>query len=113
MSRRKPARLALADGTVFTGVAFGAEATRAGEVVFNTAHSGYQEVITDPSYSGQIVCMTYSLQGNYGVTAEDEIAIAGLSCPATDHDWISRRVWLGVRRWWWNRIWYHDDVISR
>ena len=72
MDRRKPARLALADGTVFTGTAFGAETSRAGEVVFNTAHSGYQEVITDPSYSGQIVCMTCALQGNYGVTSEDD-----------------------------------------
>lgn len=72
MDRRKPARLALADGTVFTGTAFGAEASRAGEVVFNTAHSGYQEVISDPSYSGQIVCMTCALQGNYGVTSEDD-----------------------------------------
>lgn len=68
----KAAKLALADGTVFTGVAFGAEATRCGEVVFNTAHSGYQEVITDPSYSGQVVCMTCSQQGNYGVTDEDD-----------------------------------------
>ena len=72
MKTRKPARLALADGTIFTGVAFGGDGTRAGEVVFNTAHSGYQEVVTDPSYSGQIVCMTYSLQGNYGVSCEDD-----------------------------------------
>lgn len=68
----KIARLALADGTVYLGQSFGAECTRAGEVVFNTAHTGYQEVITDPSYMGQIVCMTYSLQGNYGVAPEDD-----------------------------------------
>lgn len=65
------AKLVLADGSIFTGNGFGAEATRGGEVVFNTAHSGYQEVITDPSYFGQIVCMTYSLQGNYGIADID------------------------------------------
>ena len=65
------ARLALADGSLFTGEAWGAAATRGGEVVFNTAHTGYQEVITHPSYSGQIICMTCPLQGNYGVTPED------------------------------------------
>ena len=67
----RPAKLVLADGTIFTGQAFGAAATRGGEVVFNTAHTGYQEVITDPSYCGQIVCMTFPLQGNYGVNEED------------------------------------------
>lgn len=66
------AKLALADGSLFVGEAFGAITTRGGEVVFNTAHSGYQEVITDPSYSGQIVAMTYPLQGNYGINAEDD-----------------------------------------
>jgi len=64
-------KLALEDGTVFTGQAFGAAGTRAGEVVFNTAMTGYQEVITDPSYCGQIVVMTFPLIGNYGVNAED------------------------------------------
>jgi len=67
----KPAKLALADGTVFTGQAFGAEAEVCGEVVFNTSMSGYQEILTDPSYNGQIVCMTYPLIGNYGINAED------------------------------------------
>lgn len=66
------AKLVLADGTVFVGEAFGATARRGGEVVFNTAHSGYQEVITDPSYCGQIVCMTMPQQGNYGIVAEDD-----------------------------------------
>ncbi|TWT44849.1 Carbamoyl-phosphate synthase small chain [Phycisphaerae bacterium RAS1] len=66
------ARLVLADGSVFHGQAFGAAATRGGEVVFNTAHSGYQEIITDPSYCGQIVCMTAVQQGNYGVNDEDD-----------------------------------------
>jgi carbamoyl-phosphate synthase small subunit len=64
-------KLALEDGTVFTGKSFGAEGTRAGEVVFNTAHTGYQEVFTDPSYCGQIVTMTFPLIGNYGVNPED------------------------------------------
>lgn len=69
----KPQRchLALEDGTVFVGDAFGAEGTAEGEVVFNTAMSGYQEIITDPSYCGQIVTMTMPLIGNYGVNRED------------------------------------------
>ena len=65
------AKLALEDGTVFTGRAFGAEGERSGEVVFNTAMSGYQEVLTDPSYKGQIVTMTYPHIGNTGVNEED------------------------------------------
>ncbi len=65
------AKLVLADGTVFTGRAFGARAERTGEIVFNTAMSGYQEVLTDPSYAGQIVVMTYPHVGNYGVNADD------------------------------------------
>jgi carbamoyl-phosphate synthase small subunit len=65
------AKLALADGTLFIGSAFGARTVRGGEVVFNTAHTGYQEVITDPSYAGQIVCMTCPLQGNYGINPQD------------------------------------------
>jgi carbamoyl-phosphate synthase small subunit len=66
------AKLALEDGTIFTGRAFGAPGETAGEVVFNTSMTGYQEVLTDPSYTGQIVTMTYPLQGNYGTTAEDQ-----------------------------------------
>jgi len=65
------AKLALQDGTIFTGTAFGSSAEIAGEVVFNTAMSGYQEVLTDPSYAGQIVVMTYPLIGNYGVNEAD------------------------------------------
>jgi carbamoyl-phosphate synthase small subunit len=65
------AYLALADGTVYEGEAFGAAAERAGEVVFTTGMTGYQEVLTDPSYRGQLVCMTYPLIGNYGVNALD------------------------------------------
>ena len=69
MSRR--AWLALADGTVFQGEAFGADAVTVGEVVFNTSMSGYQEILTDPSYRGQMVLMTYPLMGNVGVNPED------------------------------------------
>ncbi len=65
------AKLALADGTVFTGLGFGAVGETFGEVVFNTSMTGYQEVLTDPSYTGQIVTMTYPLIGNYGINLED------------------------------------------
>ena len=65
------AKLALEDGTVYTGTAFGASGEVAGEVCFNTSMTGYQEILTDPSYRGQIVTMTYPLIGNYGVNAED------------------------------------------
>ena len=63
--------LALADGTVFTGVGFGAEGEAIGEVVFNTSMTGYQEILTDPSYEGQLVAMTYPQIGNVGVNLED------------------------------------------
>ncbi len=65
------AKLALEDGTVYAGRGFGAGGERFGEVVFNTSMTGYQEVLTDPSYKGQIVTMTYPLIGNYGVNADD------------------------------------------
>jgi len=71
MSEAKPCKLALEDGFVLTGTSFGAAGTTEGEVVFNTGMAGYQEVLTDPSYAGQIVTMTYPLIGNYGVNAED------------------------------------------
>ncbi|UCD28963.1 MAG: glutamine-hydrolyzing carbamoyl-phosphate synthase small subunit, partial [Planctomycetota bacterium] len=64
-------KLALEDGTVYTGQAFGADGTHDGEVCFNTSMAGYQEILTDPSYAGQIVTMTYPLIGNYGVNLED------------------------------------------
>src|SRR5450432_2634444 len=64
-------KLALEDGTVFTGKAFGAAGTSEGEVVFNTSMTGYQEILTDPSYKGQIVTMTYPLVGNYGINVQD------------------------------------------
>ncbi|WP_373049065.1 glutamine-hydrolyzing carbamoyl-phosphate synthase small subunit [Vulgatibacter sp.] len=74
ISRRK-AILALADGTVFVGRAFGAESETVGEVVFNTSMTGYQEILTDPSYVGQIVTFTYPEQGNVGVNALDEESV--------------------------------------
>ncbi|MFB0508046.1 MAG: glutamine-hydrolyzing carbamoyl-phosphate synthase small subunit [Thermodesulfobacteriota bacterium] len=65
------ALVALEDGTIFEGTAFGALGKKTGEVVFNTSMTGYQEILTDPSYKGQIVTMTYPLIGNYGVNEED------------------------------------------
>lgn len=67
----KEAILALEDGRTFRGRAWGAEGERTGEIVFNTAMTGYQEILTDPSYAGQIVTMTYTQIGNYGVNTED------------------------------------------
>ncbi|MBI5900709.1 MAG: glutamine-hydrolyzing carbamoyl-phosphate synthase small subunit [Rhodocyclales bacterium] len=71
MSHFPPALLALADGTVFRGKGIGATGSSVGEVVFNTAMTGYQEILTDPSYSRQIVTLTYPHIGNYGINRED------------------------------------------
>ena len=65
------AYLALEDGTIFKGTAYGAKGTAHGEVVFNTGMTGYQEILTDPSYCGQIVTLTYPMVGNYGINKED------------------------------------------
>jgi carbamoyl-phosphate synthase small subunit len=65
------AKLVLENGTIFTGESFGANGEMTGEVVFNTSITGYQEILTDPSYAGQIVTMTYPLIGNYGVNTDD------------------------------------------
>ena len=70
-SKPTVAKLALSDGTVFTGISFGAAGTTTGEVVFNTSMTGYQEILTDPSYRGQLITMTYPEIGNYGVNLED------------------------------------------
>ncbi len=67
----RDALLVLADGTTFEGETIGAEGLAAGEVVFNTVLSGYQEVVTDPSYAGQIITFTYPHIGNYGVNLAD------------------------------------------
>ena len=67
--------LALEDGTVFEGRSFGARVEKSGEVVFNTGITGYQEVFTDPSYTGQIVVLTYPQIGNYGSTPADNESV--------------------------------------
>ena len=76
-----PTKLVLENGTVFTGTTFGAKGETIGEVCFNTGMTGYQEILTDPSYCGQIVTMTYPHIGNYGVNIEDcesdKIHVAG------------------------------------
>ncbi|HXX81912.1 MAG TPA: carbamoyl-phosphate synthase domain-containing protein, partial [Thermodesulfovibrionales bacterium] len=72
------AMLVLSDGAVFEGVSFGAEGETIGEVVFNTSMTGYQEILTDPSYKGQIVTMTYTQIGNYGVNEEDTESRGGI-----------------------------------
>ena len=87
------AALVLEDGRAFVGVPLGADVAGEGEVVFNTAMTGYQEVLTDPSYAGQMVCMTYPLQGNYGVRESDaesarpwaRALIVRWACPAPSH----------------------------
>jgi carbamoyl-phosphate synthase small subunit len=83
MTTAAPALLALEDGTVFHGTAFGAEGESFGEAVFNTGMAGYQEILTDPSYAGQIVTMTAPQQGNYGVNNEDpeswRVQVAGFA----------------------------------
>src|SRR5256885_8195377 len=71
MQRNEPAIIALEDGVTFSGRSWAAAGESVGEIVFNTSMTGYQEVLTDPSYAGQIVCMTYPLIGNYGVNSED------------------------------------------
>lgn len=71
MNLSKTAILVLEDGRTFRGKSFGSEGETYGEMVFNTSMTGYQEILTDPSYAGQIVCMTYPLIGNYGTNEED------------------------------------------
>jgi len=72
MNNTGKVRLTLEDGTIYSGRSFGAPAASAGEVVFNTAMTGYPESLTDPSYKGQILCLTYPLVGNYGAPARSE-----------------------------------------
>jgi carbamoyl-phosphate synthase small subunit len=83
MMKGPPALLALEDGSVFRGHAFGSEGETFGEAVFNTAMSGYQEILSDPSYAGQVVAMTSPHQGNYGTNREDpesgRIQVAGFA----------------------------------
>jgi carbamoyl-phosphate synthase small subunit len=84
---QQTAILALEDGSVFQGRAYGARTVRTGEVVFNTSLTGYQEVFTDPSYTGQIVVLTNPQIGNYGTNADDDEAARA---------WIEG---LAVREW--------------
>ena len=93
----RPALLALEDGTVFRGVSAGAEGQSVGEVVFNTAITGYQEILTDPSYCRQLVTLTYPHIGNTGTTDEDDesdrVHAAGLivrDVPRTSSNWRSK-----------------------
>ncbi len=90
----RPALLALADGTAFRGTAFGHHGERGGEVVFNTAMTGYQEVLTDPSYRGQIVTMTYPEVGNTGINPDDV---------ESTHPWVEgfvvREAWGTPSNW--------------
>jgi len=89
----KRAILVLADGSIYDGLAFGADVTACGEVVFNTSMVGYQEMLTDPSYAGQIVIPTYPLIGNYGINdadfESDRIQVRGFimreACPEPNH----------------------------
>ena len=89
----KPAYLVLEDGSAYQGLAFGASADAFGEVVFNTSMTGYQEMLTDPSYAGQIVVPTYPLIGNYGINERDfesrQVQVAGFvvreHCPRPSH----------------------------
>ena len=81
--REKAAFLALEDGTIMRGYSFGADVDQLGEVVFNTGLTGYQEIISDPSYCGQIVTLTYPEIGNTGINQEDNesrgLFLSGLS----------------------------------
>jgi len=101
------AALVLEDGRSFVGVALGAEVIGEGEVVFNTAMTGYQEVLTDPSYAGQMVCMTYPLQGNYGVRDADaessrpwaRALIVRWACPVPSHHSSQASLDEYLKRW--------------
>jgi carbamoyl-phosphate synthase large subunit len=104
---KEHAALVLEDGRAFVGVALGADVPGQGEVVFNTAMTGYQEVLTDPSYAGQMVCMTYPLQGNYGVRDADaesarpwaRAMIVRWACPRPSHHSSEASLDEYLRRW--------------
>jgi carbamoyl-phosphate synthase large subunit len=97
----------LEDGRAFVGAALGADVVGEGEVVFNTAMTGYQEVLTDPSYAGQMVCMTYPLQGNYGVRDADaesarpwaRALVVRWACPSPSHHSSEASLDDYLRRW--------------
>ncbi|HEY6115226.1 MAG TPA: glutamine-hydrolyzing carbamoyl-phosphate synthase small subunit, partial [Candidatus Dormibacteraeota bacterium] len=104
---RRHAALVLEDGRAFVGTALGADVIGEGEVVFNTAMTGYQEVLTDPSYAGQMVCMTYPLQGNYGVRDADaesarpwaRALVVRWACPVPSHHSSEASLDDYLRRW--------------
>ena len=106
-AEKRFAALVLEDGRAFVGAALGADAVGEGEVVFNTAMTGYQEVLTDPSYAGQMVCMTYPLQGNYGVRDADaesarpwaRALVVRWACPAPSHHSSEASLDEYLRRW--------------
>ena len=87
----KDGKLILENGVIFEGKIFGYDTETSGEVVFNTSLSGYQEILTDPSYYGQIVIMTYPLIGNYGTNSEDvesgKVQAKGLIVGSYEDDW--------------------------
>src|SRR2546429_6991494 len=101
------AALVLEDGRAFVGAPLGADVVGEGEVVFNTAMTGYQEVLTDPSYAGQMVCMTYPLQGNYGVRDADaesarpwaRALVVRWACPSPSHHSSEASLDEYLRRW--------------
>lgn len=103
MKPTPPGRIALEDGSVFSGSSFGAEGTTSGEVVFNTAMCGYQEALTDPSYTGQILVMTASEIGNYGVAREDVesggIAVRGFVVRELVRRHSNFRAFTGLHQW--------------
>ncbi len=107
MPARTHAALVLEDGRAFVGVALGADVAGEGEVVFNTAMTGYQEVLTDPSYAGQMVCMTYPVQGNYGVRDADaesarpwaRALAVRWACPEPSHHSSEASLDEYLRRW--------------
>ena len=89
--------LALEDGRIFIGESFGARDRRVGEVCFNTSMTGYQEVLTDPSYRGQIVAMTYPLIGNYGVNELDQESANRMSAASSSRNSARSRA-TGARK---------------
>ena len=98
-----PAVLALEDGRIFRGQGFGAERATQGEVVFNTSMTGYQEICTDPSYRGEIVCLTYPLIGNYGTTEPDDESrepwISGMIVREYSPNWSNWRGQISLHRY--------------
>src|SRR5437660_5748330 len=104
---RRHAALVLEDGRAFVGAALGADVAGEGEVVFNTAMTGYQEVLTDPSYAGQMICMTYPLQGNYGVRDADaesarpwaRALVVRWACPTPSHHSSEASLDEYLQRW--------------